>query len=362
MRALLSNLALLVTTLVVLLLAAEGTFRLLARPAPQGPALVLAPELAGLPEFHGSFALATPNTRGIFKGTFFRTNSFGIRGPEYAMPKPDGVFRIVVIGDSFTMGSGVREEEAYPALLETMLNDTKPGRRYEVINLGLGGLNLKGSVTRLEQIGLRYQPDMIAYGWTYNDIEGPSYRETGVDGWWNPGHDSASYLMRWIQPRWQSIRDTFLPGPGSYVYELDENYFRNPAAWDDFTADLGRLADDIHREHTCGAVLVHTGLHSLNGFHPFLRHYEAIERAATERRLTTIQSFPSYEGMNARSLWVSAVDSHPNAAGHVVLARVLMAGLNGLPPRCWLAKVPSTGVPGGPKRRPLRRWPNPEKG
>ena len=34
-------------------------------------------------------------------------NRLGIRGPDVEIPKPDGVFRIVMLGDSFTMGKGV---------------------------------------------------------------------------------------------------------------------------------------------------------------------------------------------------------------------------------------------------------------
>ena len=49
-------------------------------------------------------------------------------------PKPDGVFRILVVGDSLTYGEGVAAEDAYPALLDTAL-----GPDVEVLNLGVSG-------------------------------------------------------------------------------------------------------------------------------------------------------------------------------------------------------------------------------
>lgn len=76
------------------------------------------------------------------------------------------------------MGSGVGEEQTYARQLEHLLNDADSRRTHEVLNLGLAGLNLRAILQRLEAIGLRYEPDLIVYGWTVNDIEGPAYRRT----------------------------------------------------------------------------------------------------------------------------------------------------------------------------------------
>lgn len=68
-------------------------------------------------------------------------NSLGSRGPEIAMPKPAGVFRIFALGESTTFGwKGVRShDEAWPALLEAKLRAAYPGRQFEVVNAGVPG-------------------------------------------------------------------------------------------------------------------------------------------------------------------------------------------------------------------------------
>src|SRR5262245_29171607 len=62
------------------------------------------------------------------------TNALGFREPRLPSPKPAGVTRIVALGDSFTQGYGVAEDEAYPHALEARL--AARGRRIEVLNLG----------------------------------------------------------------------------------------------------------------------------------------------------------------------------------------------------------------------------------
>ena len=64
-----------------------------------------------------------PDTFGMYNAdTPARANSQGNRDDEVAIPKPPGVFRILLIGDSFTVGANVQEAEAYGQVLERLLN------------------------------------------------------------------------------------------------------------------------------------------------------------------------------------------------------------------------------------------------
>ncbi len=66
----------------------------------------------------------------------YRINSKGLRDNETTYDKPEGVFRIVVIGDSNTFGVGVPIEKHFTRLLEGYFRDL------EVINLGVGGFGM----------------------------------------------------------------------------------------------------------------------------------------------------------------------------------------------------------------------------
>ncbi len=94
-----------------------------------------------------------------------RVNREGFRGPEVKLAKPPGTFRIFFLGDSFTFGLGVENDETYPALLGVKLNQgTKNGHRYEIINGGVPGYNLAHYYLVLKHKVFRYNPDLVVVG------------------------------------------------------------------------------------------------------------------------------------------------------------------------------------------------------
>ena len=46
--------------------------------------------------------LMLPGVQGVYNGALYRNNAAGFRGRDYERPKPGGVFRIVIGGDSST--------------------------------------------------------------------------------------------------------------------------------------------------------------------------------------------------------------------------------------------------------------------
>lgn len=87
-------------------------------------------------------------------------------GPVYAIPKPDGVFRVVVLGGSTVAGVGTENPaETLPAQLERLLG--VEGRRVEVINAGVSGHDAARELLYLVTELVAYGPDLvIAYdGW-----------------------------------------------------------------------------------------------------------------------------------------------------------------------------------------------------
>jgi lysophospholipase L1-like esterase len=75
-------------------------------------------------------------------GVNISTNSLGFRSDrEYSQAKKENVTRILVIGDSITLGWGVNYKQTYPKLLENFLNKGSKDKQYEVINTGVGNYN-----------------------------------------------------------------------------------------------------------------------------------------------------------------------------------------------------------------------------
>ena len=82
-------------------------------------------------------------------------------------PKRPGIFRIIALGDSLTYGYGIDEQDTYPKVLETLLNDTF---RVEVLNLGVSGAQSEDIYKILQRKLPELQPDLVIYGMCLNDF------------------------------------------------------------------------------------------------------------------------------------------------------------------------------------------------
>jgi hypothetical protein len=339
----LSTFLLALASVALVLGAAEITARVVTRERRMPPPKPLPPDLEGLPRLHTVMELGAKNVRGVHGSAFFRTNSAGFRGREYSLEAPPNTFRIVLIGDSLAMGWMTDEDKTYAMRVEKMLNEASSGTRFEVLNLGLGGLNIRLVVNRLYRIGLPYNPDLIVYGYTVNDIENPQefgMREEGEPNpllaEWRRFSDSPSRLLQIMWPRWVSLRYNVFHQPGSYGDRLHRWYFEEPDKWRRVTFGLDRLAAIARSRGICVHLLIHTKMAQFGFFHPFVPIYDRVEQAAIARGFTVSQSFPAFRWRNASDLRISPLDDHPNDEGHRILAEVLFEGLKQLPPRCGL--------------------------
>jgi lysophospholipase L1-like esterase len=337
----------------IVLLSLEGVARLTWRDPVAPRERPLPSEWEGLPTLRTIRELAQPRVRAVHNGVLYETNRYGFRDREFSKQKPPGAFRITVIGDSLAMGAGVPVEERYSSRLEQALGDFHKEKRLEVLNLAQSGMNATAIVKRLSNLGVQFDPDLVVYGFTLNDIEGPAYRETRDRLFYDQRRflDSRSYLWRLVGPRWASLRELVHPPKGSYIYELNENYFRNARAWELLGTNFDRLLRISRERDICVVVLIHAVPRHLNALHPVREHYDAVARLAEQRGFHAVRSLPVFLGQTPSDLWVSPVDSHPNSKGHELLTEALLEGLDALPDTCWnrpsQGKLPATPLTEG---------------
>jgi lysophospholipase L1-like esterase len=87
-------------------------------------------------------------------------NKKGLRGPDFQRRKPEGIYRIVCLGDSTTFSTG-EYKDSYPRLLEQILNRGLSKNKYEVINAGIPGTNIYHQRLLFEMIFKGTDPDMV---------------------------------------------------------------------------------------------------------------------------------------------------------------------------------------------------------
>lgn len=96
-------------------------------------------------------------------------NSHGFRGPEVALAKAEGEFRILALGDSVTFGTGVAAEETWSAQLAGMLGQIHAGE-VVAINTGLPAIDLRQMRMCLLEDWSSYSPDVVVLALTGNMV------------------------------------------------------------------------------------------------------------------------------------------------------------------------------------------------
>lgn len=99
----------------------------------------------------------------------YEINRFGCRGGS---PRADSVRRILVLGDSYAFGWGIREHDTFGAKLERYLNglaDTTPQDQVEVMNCSVPGYGFAEARTWYARLRRHWRPDIVLLVSTWND-------------------------------------------------------------------------------------------------------------------------------------------------------------------------------------------------
>ncbi|HEY0810251.1 MAG TPA: GDSL-type esterase/lipase family protein [Longimicrobiales bacterium] len=151
-------------SILVALIVAEIALRVFGLVPTQGLTTVTESEYRRLP------GLMSPNLNIELKYRVAyraRTVSLGYRGQNFPRRKPNGERRVVMIGDSFTWGEFVENNQTLPAQLERFLNQRCNAVR--VVNGGVGGTTILGQDV-MAQRSLAVEPDVIVLVYYENDL------------------------------------------------------------------------------------------------------------------------------------------------------------------------------------------------
>jgi tetratricopeptide (TPR) repeat protein len=99
-----------------------------------------------------------------------------LNGPEprrFDLPRPAGVYRIVVVGGSTVLGFPYPPELAFPRQLELLLNQQNTAETFEVINTGIVAIN-SFSVADIAKQTVAMEPDLIVVHTGHNEFYGPT--------------------------------------------------------------------------------------------------------------------------------------------------------------------------------------------
>ncbi|QDU11598.1 hypothetical protein [Gimesia aquarii] len=99
----------------------------------------------------------------------FTINSMGIRGKEYTIPKPAGVFRILCLGGETVLAPEMKEPDTFCMRLEKLLQK-KTQLKVEVVNAGVPDASPLMSYLHLRHSLLGLQPDLVLFHFDMSDV------------------------------------------------------------------------------------------------------------------------------------------------------------------------------------------------
>ncbi|MCD4784595.1 MAG: hypothetical protein K8T10_12310 [Candidatus Eremiobacteraeota bacterium] len=100
--------------------------------------------------------------------TVASSNSEGLRNEEVPAKKDPDEIRILCLGDSWTMGQSVKENETFVRQLEKMLHEEYPDKKIRVINAGMFGYSVLQAYYLFRELRPKYKPDiLITCGFNY---------------------------------------------------------------------------------------------------------------------------------------------------------------------------------------------------
>lgn len=244
------------------------------------------------------------------------------RGHE-VLPKDPARLRVVVIGDSFTEGQGVREEDTFAVQLHT---------EAEVVNCGRRGYDFPALGAWFDR-QLALEPDVVVYAMVLNDVQQSA-----------AFHAQQRYLDDWILDRRRMVTegDGAPPASQSWLWALAADRIEgvrvahattrwyqamvgapNLAGWNATLAHVQRMHEAMQARGGAFLVVLWPLLVDLDGDYPFAATHRTIARALAARGIAFFDALPDFRGRDPRTLWVHATDRHPNERAHAIFARAI---------------------------------------
>ena len=264
------------------------------------------------------------NPRGYFdeeNGILCTVNKWGFRGPDFEMARKENAKRIMVLGDSFTFGEGVRLEDTYVNRLERILNETSE-KPVEVLNFGTSAWASRDEANYLEQVGVKFKPDLILIGYVLNDGE----HDAGLHVWNNfrKEYDAQAYQTSYLLSFVYATAKRLINGR-RYVAEMADSIVSKPerAKWETSFSYLSKVKKIADLKGARFAVVIFPFMYELNDGYPFLKIHQMIAEHCRQNGIEVLDLLDAYKGQYFFDLWTHQSDQHPNEKGHKIAASAI---------------------------------------
>ncbi len=261
-------------------------------------------------------------------GEELRTNELGFRDNQTAVPdKRSDEFRVVVLGDSFTVSAGVNFDSIYTTLLEKNLQ--KQFKNIEVMNLAVAGYNIVQYEMVLNEVALDLRPDLILVSvFPSNDFSMTIYDNNFLIA---RGEDvkqeeifwfRKSYVYRAFLWRVKSKLKSLFVRPVKNESQIAEARKESERGWMENLAALNRILKTAQEKNIPTVVTLLPDSWSYEAQH---KSIDRIKTYLSKRNVEpVVLLYPFIEsGIKEPELRVNLLDSHPNKQYNILVSETL---------------------------------------
>lgn len=268
----------------------------------------------------------------------YRFNALAFRGADVP-PRRPGTARVAMVGDSFTLGWGVKEEDATPVLLDGLLGGFAAAPA-EVVNCGRAGADFPLLTTVFEN-ALRTEPDVVVYAMVLND---PDRSERmverlrsgvlrGANNLFVPGRAPTpprapfgSRLLALVGDRLETrkTRDEMVR------WHLDLFGEENHRGWARTRDGIKAMDERLRARGGRFLLVLWPLLADLDGDYPFAPAHAEVAAFAQRSGIAFHDLLPAFRGRRTPELWAHPVDRHPNAAAQRIAAESVKSAIGPL--------------------------------
>lgn len=233
-------------------------------------------------------------------------NGDGVRDRAHPEEKPEETARVVFLGDSLTEGFGVGPGQAYPRILQEMLDAR--GSRVEVLSVAVQGWSTRQQRIAYHRMARRYEPDLVVVAAVLNDIvelEHQLHPPPRALTWL---HERSAFVRWAVAARHRQLRAV-------------EDLFREGATYDSFFTELRSLRDEVASDGAAFAIVVFPYGFQMTREAPPPRVQQAVAGFCARERVTCLDLLPP---LRARGESAFIDESHLSAEGARIAAEEIL--------------------------------------
>lgn len=252
--------------------------------------------------------LLRPGSQLSYKGAELDINALGYRDRPFDVDPEAGTRRIVLVGSSIAMGSGVPVDQTFENLFEDRLK--ADGYRIEILNLAVAGYRGTQLVdVMLEQVpGL--QPDAVLL--VLNDLT--------------------------VNPKWSRHLERLMVENRDLKYPFLNDLVERAGVTPDMdAAEMSRrlapfqdevnawwLSRSVDAAQEIGVPIAILVLPQPATVEPFRKRVKRLHGLLTELNVPVISLYGAYDdAYDQTALWLRPWDRHPNSDGHTLIHKAL---------------------------------------